>query len=463
MKRFVIPCLAGLALAGCAVGPAYQRPSVSAPAVFAEDGPWREARPGVIDAKAPWWQAYGDATLDELVQRALEANQTLKQAEAQLRQAQALAQGAESGLWPQLGVSGQATRQRALALTGSSLYDTKAGTLQASWEPDFWGRIRAGRDAADAGSNASMADLAAARLALQAAVVNSYAQLRVADTLHGTFERTIAGYGKSLQIAQAQVRQGVATPADVELARSTLATAQAQALDVDLQRSQLEHALAVLLGQAPAEFKLPATPLALQLPVTPPGLPSTLLERRPDVAGAEARVQVANAQIGVARAAWFPRLTLSANGGEMALGLWSAASHRVWALGGALAATLFDAGARSAQNAQADAAFDQAAASYRQTVLVSFQEVEDNLAALRDLARERELQEQALKAARESERVLLRQYKAGTANYVAVINAQALSLNAERTLVQTQGRELAASVALTKATGGGYSQTTQKN
>ena len=461
MKRFSPLCIAGLmTLAGCAVGPAYQRPTITAPAAFAEDGPWREARPGVADAASPWWQAYGDATLNEIMQRALAANQTLKQAEAQLRQSQALAQGAASGLWPQIGVSGGVSRQRAQAQSGSSLYDTRSAALQASWEPDFWGRIRSGSDAADASARASEADLAAARLSLQAAVLNNYTLLRVADTLQNTYDRTIEGYGKSLKIADSQMRQGIATPADVELARSTLASAQAQAVDVGLQRRQLEHALAVLQGLAPADFKLPPTPLALQLPVVPPGLPSTLLERRPDVAAAEARVQAANAQIGVARAAWFPRLMLSANGGETALGLWAAAPHTVWALGAALSATLFDGGARAAQNAQADAAFDQSAAAYRQVVLTSFQEVEDNLAALRELARERVLQEQALKSARESERVLLRQYQAGAAGYVAVINAQALSLNAERTLVQLQGRELAASTALIKAVGGDY---TQKN
>jgi len=469
MIRSLPPALAPLAplalalvLAGCSLAPTYQRPSISTPAAFEEDGAWREARPGVAAANAPWWQAYGDASLNVLVERALSANQTLKQSEAQLRQAQALAAGASSTLWPQIGASGQASRQRAQAVSGSSLYDTRAVSLTASWEPDLWDRMRSGVDAADATARASAADLAAARLSLQAAVLNNYIQLRVADTLHYTYERTIAGYQKSLQIAESQARAGVATPADVELARSTLATAQAQAVDIDLQRRQLQHALAVLQGQAPADFKLPAGSLAMKLPVMPPGLPSSLLERRPDVAAAEARVQAANAQIGVARAAWFPRLTFSGNGGETSLGLWSASPHRVWALGAALTATLFDGGARRAANDQATAAFDQTAAGYRQTVLQSFQEVEDNLAALRELARERELQATALKAARESERVLLRQYQAGTGSYIAVINAQALSLNAERSLVQLQGRELTASVALTKALGGGYADEQQK-
>jgi NodT family efflux transporter outer membrane factor (OMF) lipoprotein len=460
MKRplFLIPLV--LALSACAIAPRYERPKLAVPASFEEDGAWRLARPGMPDERSPdhsfWWQAYGDATLDDLVQRAMAANQTLKQAEAQLRQSQALAQGAASAYWPTLGVSGQASRQRAAALSGPQLYDTRAGALQASWEPDFWGRVRAGTDAADATARASEADLAAARLSVQAAVVNLFAQLRVDDALIEALHRTVEGYQKSLNIARSQLRAGVATPADVALAESTLATAQAQAVDVELARKQGEHALAVLLGVAPADFHLPGAALALKLPVTPPLLPSQLLERRPDIAGAEARVQAANAQIGVARGAWFPHLVFNASGGGTALGLWTNAPQRVWALGAALTGTLFDGGQRSAQNAQAEAALDQQAASYRQVVLASFQDVEDNLAALRDLAAERVLQEQALAAARESERVLLKQYQAGTATYVAVINAQALSLTAERSLFQLQGRELAASVALTKALGGGY-------
>ena len=445
-----------LALSACAIAPAYVKPEVAAPTRFEEDGPWREARPAIADSHTPWWQAYGDPQLDDLMKRALAANQTLKGAEAQLRQSQALAQSAASAWWPTLGVTGQASRQRASGLTGAQLYDTRSGALQASWEPDFWGRVRASTDAADATALASAADLAAARLTVQASVVNLFAQIRVNDALIDALKRTIEGYEKSLKIAQSQLRAGVATPADVALAQSTLSSAQAQLVDVQLARKQSEHALAVLLGQAPADFQLAAAPLTLNLPVMPPQLPSQLLERRPDIAAAELRVQAANAQIGVARAAWFPHLDFNASGGGTALGLWTSAPQRVWALGAALTGTLFDGGQRKAQNAQAEAAFDQQVASYRQTVLGSFQEVEDNLAALRELATERGLQEQALAAARESERVLLKQYQAGTTTYVSVINAQALSLNAERTLVQLRGREFAASVALTKALGGGY-------
>ena len=462
MKRSLFLAPALLALAACGVTPTYVRPAVAAPASFEEDGPWRLARPGMADDRSPWWQAYGDPQLDALVTRAVGANQTLKGAEAQLRQSQALAQSAASAWWPTLGVTGQATRQRAANQGGGAqTYETRAGALQASWEPDFWGRVRASTDAADATARASEADLAAARLTVQASVVNLFAQIRVNDALIEALQRTIDGYAKSLKIAQSQLRAGVATPADVALAQSTLASAQAQLVDVQLARKQGEHALAVLLGVAPADFHLPAAALTLNLPVMPPQLPSQLLERRPDISAAESRVQAANAQIGVARAAWFPHLVFDASGGGTALGLWTSAPQRVWALGAALTGTLFDGGQRAAQNAQAEAAFDQQVAGYRQTVLGSFQEVEDNLAALRELATERDFQEQALAAARESERVLLRQYQAGTTTYVSVINAQALSLNAERTLVQLRGREFAASVALTKALGGGYSSTQQ--
>lgn len=458
MKRSLPLMVAAAMLGGCALTPPYERPSVPQPAAFKEDGPWRQARPGLPDAQTPWWQAYGDPTLEDLIQQALQANQTLRQSEAQLRQAQALARQADAAWWPTVGANVQAQRERTQSQAGSSLYDVRSAALQASWEPDFWGKVRASTDAADATARASAGDLAAARLALQASVVTNYAQLRVDDSLLDTYARTLAGYREALQIAESQVRAGTATPADVELARSTLASAEAQSVDLALSRSQSEHALAVLLGKAPADFHLDAAPLQLALPVAPPLLPSQLLERRPDIAAAEARVQAANAKVGESRAAWFPNLAFSASGGSTAIGLWASAPARVWALGAALTGTLFDGGLRRAQTAQAEAGFDQTVAAYRQTVLASFQEVEDNLAALRELARERELLARAVASARESERVLLRQYGAGTSTYTAVITAQALTLANERSLVQIQGRELTASVALVKALGGGYAQ-----
>jgi NodT family efflux transporter outer membrane factor (OMF) lipoprotein len=449
-------------LSGCAVGPDYVRPAAPGTAdavvAFKEDGPWRSAAPASVDADSPWWKHYGDPQLDALVEQADQANQTLQQAEAQYRQAQALVQGTSAAFYPTLGLGASGGRGRSKSNGQSVLGNTHAWSLQAAWEPDLWGRVRRSVEAADDSAQASAADLAAARLNVQAAVVNNYIQLRLDDRQKALYERTIAGYRKSLQLTQAQFHAGVAMRSDVALAESTLATAEAQAIDVELTRRQVEHALAVLVGKTPAEFSITPAPLAVQLPAVPPGQPSQLLDRRPDIAGAERRVASANAQIGVAQAAYFPDFTLSASGGINGAGLvsWAAAPDKVWALGFALAGTLFDGGARGAKVAQARAAFDAAAAGYRQTVLSGFQEVEDNLAALNQLAQERSAQERAVAAARDSERVLLSQYRAGTTNYLSVITAQALALSSERTALQLEGREYAASVALVKALGGGW-------
>lgn len=458
-------CL-GICVGGCAVGPDYVRPAApdgaDRQAAFLEDGAWRQAMPMQPDPSQPWWKAYGDARLDALVAEATAANPTLAQAEAQYRQAQALVQGASAAFYPTAGFSASASRARTVSSGVSSLGDSHAWSLSASWEPDLWGGVRRSVESARASADASSADLAAAQLAVQASVVNDYLQLRVLDRQQALYERTIAAYRQSLRLTQAQYRAGVATGADVALAESTLATAEAQAVDLGLSRRQLAHALAVLLGRTPADFSLPPEPDGAlpALPGMPPGLPSQLLERRPDIAGAERRVAAANAQIGVAQAAYFPNLTLNTSGGFAGAGLglasWAAAPGKVWALGAGLAGALFDGGARSANVARSRAAFDAAAATYRQTVLTGFQEVEDNLAALRDLQQEMQAQQRAVRASGEAERVALSQYRAGTATYLGVITAQALSLTSQRTALQLQGREFAASVALVKALGGGF-------
>ncbi|MDR1968807.1 MAG: efflux transporter outer membrane subunit [Burkholderiaceae bacterium] len=454
--------LLALTLAGCAVGPDYQRPApppgTDAPA-FKESGLWQPATPALAGAGSDWWQAFGDVQIDALVTQANAANQSLQQAEAQYRQAQALLQGAQAAFFPTVGLGASAGRGRSIGSGGvSSLGNTHAWSLQAAWEPDLWGGVRRQVEAAGSSTQASAGDLAAARLAVQAAAVNNYLQLRLLDQQQNLYARTIEGYQKSLALTQAQYRAGVVTRSDVALARNTLASAQAQVLELDLARRQTEHALAVLLGQTPAAFALPAAPLAAALPATPAGLPSQLLQRRPDIAAAERRVAAANANIGVAQSAWFPRLGLSASGGYQGAGFgpWFAAPGRVWALGAALAAALFDGGARNAQAASAQAGLDAAAAAYRQTVLNAFQEVEDNLAALGDLAQERAVQDEAARAAHDSLQVLLAQYRAGTAPYTAVITAQSLALTADRATLQLQGRQFAASVALIKALGGGW-------
>lgn len=450
-------------LAGCAaVGPDYVRPRMDIPPAYKESGPWKTARPQAIDSHQPWWQAYHDSILNGLMQQADQANQTIAQAEAQYRQARALADAARAGFWPSVGAGAGVTR----ALTNSS--GIKEGTyptlgLSASWEPDLWGSVRRAVEAGNAGAQASADDLAAARLSIQAALAQDYLQLRVTDLLIGLYAVTTEAYTRALQLTQSQYAVGVALRSDVALAESQLKTAQAQGVDLQAQRSQLEHAIAILIGKAPADFALPAEKLTAQqlgarLPAIPTGLPSDLLERRPDIAGAERLVAQANANIGVAKAAYFPSLILSASGGDSSTGFATLfdTPSRVWSLGAALAQTLFDGGLRKAHSAQAVAAYDASVAQYKQTVLNGLQQVEDNLALLRVLDHEVVLQDQAVQASQLAERLALAQYRAGTATYLSVVTAQTLSLANQRSAVQLRGRQLAASVALITATGGGW-------
>lgn len=459
-----ILCLAlAASLAGCAVGPDYQRPSlpdgVSAPA-FKETGAWKAASPGTADAAHPWWTGFGDPRLDALIDEADLANQNLRLAEAQYREAQALVQNAQAGWSPTVGLNVSGQRARSLSSAGVPVQgNTHAWSLQAAWEPDLWGRVRRAVEGASDNAQASEADLAAARLAVQSAVANDYIQLRMSDAQQRLYDRTIEAYRKSLQITQSQYRAGVVTRADVDLANTTLQSTQALAIDTQLTRRQLEHAIAVLLGKTPSQFSIAPDDSLPRLPAVPMGVPSELLERRPDIAGAERRVAAANAGIGYAQAAYYPTLSLTAAGGFAGAGFgnWFAAPGKVWALGAAVAQNLIDGGQRSAQVAQARAAFDASSASYRQTVLAGFQEVEDNLAALDVLAQERQVQDGAVASARNAERVSLSQFRAGTTTYLAVITAQTLALNNERTALQLQSRQFAAHVALVKALGGGWS------
>jgi len=448
-------------LAGCAAGPDYVRTPLDAPTTYKEGVPWKSAQPQQIDSQHPWWTLYGDSTLAGLIAQANQANQNIAQAEAQVRQARAIADTAWAGFFPAVSASVGASR----ALTNSNdrilLRNTLSTGLQASWEPDLWGGIRRSVEAGEAGRQASSDDLAAARLSVQATLAQDYFQLRATDHLTDLYVRTIDGYKKALALAQHQYAAGVALRSDVALAQTQLETADAQRIDLQIQRAQLEHAIAILLGKAPAAFNLPVSeaPIA-QTPVTPPGLPSELLERRPDIAGAERRTAQANANIGVARAANYPLLTLSATDGFSASSLATLfnAPSRVWSLGAALAGTIFDGGLRRARDAQAVAAYDVSVAQYRQTVLTSFQEVEDDLATLRWLGEESAVQDRAVQAAQLSERLALSQYRAGTASYLSVVTAQALSLANQRTAEQLRGRQLIASIALVKATGGGWTQ-----
>jgi len=450
-----------LVIAGCASVPDYVRPDFLSPAAYKEAGPWKPADPQEADANQPWWARYGDADLDALVDQANATSQDVRIAEAQYRQARAAAQLARAGFWPTVGAGVSVGRARTQTTTGSVTIDSNILTLDASWEPDIWGRVQRSVESSDATAQASAADLAAARLSIQAELVQDYLQLRVTDALKNLLSQTVLEYRKALALTRSQYAAGVASGADMALAETQLQATSAQAIDVDVQRAQLEHAIAILTGRAPAEVSIAARPagdLGLALPQVPAGLPSQLLERRPDIAAAERRAAAANASIGVAQSAYFPNLVLSAGGGFASSGFsqWITTPNRIWSLGATLAATIFDGGARRAQSDVAVAAYDGAVAQYKRTVLAGLQEVEDNLVALRILGEERAVQDAAVKSAGVAARASLAQYRAGTVTYLAVVTSQSALLTNQRTAVQLLGRQLAASSALVKALGGGW-------
>lgn len=449
--------LLSVLVAGCATGPAYHRPDVPVTAYkeAAALPAWKYAEPAELDTRGRWWLAYGDMHLSELVEEAGRSNDTIRISEARYRQALALAASSRSNLFPFLDLTGGVTR----GTDNGNVATSRRIGLEAGWEADVWGRVRNEAESSRLAAEAGAADLAAARLAVQAAVAQLYFQVRVLDAQQRLLDSTVQAYERSQQLTQQRLRFGVATPADVAQAQAQLKTTQAQAVDNRVQRSQLEHALAVLLGREPAAFALaPAALVAVKVPVVPAGVPSKLLERRPDVAAAERRVASANASVGAAQAAYFPDLTLSATGGFQGTdgAHWLTVPHRVWALGPALAVTLFDGGARRAQTDSAIAAYDATVAGYRQTVLDSVQEVEDALALLAGLEQESTLLDAAVQASRESERQMLARYQAGTTDYLSVVTVQATALAAERSALAAQGRRLAASVSLVKALGGGW-------
>ncbi|QRX81551.1 efflux transporter outer membrane subunit [Glaciimonas sp. PAMC28666] len=451
-------------LGGCAVGPDYVRPQIDTPVAFKEDTGWKTATPQQIDANQQWWEIYGDSTLNALIVEANRANQNIRQAEAQYRLARATADVARSGFWPTAGVGVGVGRAQTDTGGVRALNNNYSASINASWEPDIWGSVRRAVESGEAGTQASAADLAAARLSIQTTLAQDYLQLRITDQLKDLYARTDAAFTRSLQLTQNQYNAGVALRSDVAQAEAQLKTAQAQAIDLNAQRGQLEHAIAILTGKSPAAFSLPAVPsasmsaLVAHLPLVPPGLPSDLLERRPDIAGAERRAALANANIGVAKAAYFPAFMLGANGAYTAgsLAMWFDTPGRVWSLGASLAQTIFDGGLRRAHTAQAIASYDTAVAQYKQTVLSGFQDVEDNLTTLHVLDQEGSVQDQAVAASQLAERLALSQYQAGTTTYLNVATAQTIALTNARTAVQIRGRQLVASVGLIKAIGGGW-------
>jgi NodT family efflux transporter outer membrane factor (OMF) lipoprotein len=443
----------------CAVGPGYVRPGVATPAAYKEAGDWKIAQPRDEIKRGKWWEIFNDARLGALAEQVDISNQNVRIAEARLRQARALAQAARAGLFPS--VTGGASVSRGSSASGttarapSTTYDL---SLDAGWEIDVWGRVRRTVESNVAGAQASAADLEAARLSAQAELASGYFQLRALDAQRRLLDDSVAAFQKSLDLTRNRYAAGVAGKVDVVQAETQLKSTQAQALDLGVQRAQLEHAIATLVGKPPAEFALAPVSLNVAMPPMPMGLPSELLERRPDIAAAERRVAAANAQIGVAEAAFFPSLTLSASAGFQgsSYARWLTAPSRFWSVGPALAQSIFDAGSRRALSAQAIAAYDATVAAYRQTVLGGFQEVEDNLAALRILEQEAGVQQEAVHAARQSLELTLNQYKAGTVSYLNVVTVQTAWLANERAAVVILGRRLTAAVTLVKALGGGW-------
>ena len=452
-------------LAGCTVGPDYVRPTAEAPAAFKESEGWKVAQPQDEIPRGKWWEIFNDPQLNALVEQVDVSNQTIAVAQANFQQARALVQGARSAYFPTVGVGAAVTRSSQSSTLGSQPVAHGVNTDyllsgDVTWEVDLWGRVRRSVEANEAGAQASAGDLQTARLSAQAELAQDYFQLRALDAERQLLEASVVAYQKSLQLTQNRYAAGVASKVDVALAQTLVKTTQAQAIDIAVQRAQLEHAIAVLIGKPPSELSLPAAPLVAEPPPVPAGVPSALLERRPDIAAAERRVAAANAQIGVAVAAYYPTLTLAATAGYETTNLsqWLTAPSHFWALGpAAVAETVFDGGLRRAQAQQARAAYDGNVASYRQTVLSAFQEVEDNLAALRILAEEAIAQYEAVKAAEEAVRLTTNQYQAGTVSYLDVVVSQTAALNNQRSAVDIQGRRITAAVLLVKALGGGWS------
>lgn len=459
-------------LAGCTVGPDYRQPEIDTPdaykaaSLISLGSSWKPAEPRDIDALQDWWTLYSDPTLGELIDQVSISNLELAQAEARYRQALAVLRGARSGLFPSAGAG--ATYSRSGTGTGSRdgfVGDsTRRGgdeynlNLNLSWELDLWGGLRRQLEASRASAMASAAELAAARLSMQSTLAQSYFQLRIIDQQRKLFEQTLEAYQRSLELTENQYRAGLAAKADVVQAQTQLETTRAQAIDLEWQRDQLENAIAVMIGVVPADFNLPPQELQLELPTVPVAVPSTLLERRPDIAASERSVAAANASIGVAQAAYFPSLTLSARGGyqHSSYSGWLDAPNRYWSLGPALAATLFDGGRRRADKEQAVALYDESVARYRHTVLESFREVEDALTQLQSLAREAEVRRRAVSLAEEAERLVTNRYRAGLVSFLNVANAQTVTLENRRSALALLGNQLTASMQLMVALGGGW-------
>lgn len=466
LRRCASAGLILLLLGGCSVGPDYHTPEVTTPVAFKQAEGWRQANPSDALARGAWWELYGDPQLNGLVEQLNASNQTVAQYEAQYRQALALVSSARAAFWPSLDLtlgktrSAQGTGSSSSALSNSSsgIRNTYTAQLGVSWEADLWGKLRRGLEADTGSAQASYVDMVNMRLSLQSQLVQNYLQLRVLDEQKRLLQSTVEAYERSLKLTENQYRAGVSGRDSVAQAQTQLHSTRADLVDLTWQRAQFENAIAVLMGRAPADFSLAETTAVPALPSIPLQVPSQLLERRPDIAAAERSVMAANANVGVAKAAYYPDLTLSLNGGYSSSTSNDLISlpNRFWSVGPQLALPLFDGGRRSAEVDRTVAVYDQTVAQYRQTVLDGFREVEDYVAQLKTYETEAGVRQQALESARDSLRLTSNQYKAGLIGYLDVVNGQTTALSNERSVLNVLQSRLVASVNLIVALGGGW-------
>jgi NodT family efflux transporter outer membrane factor (OMF) lipoprotein len=456
--------LSVLLLAGCAVGPNYKRPAAEVPAAYKEVANWKQAQPNEQNLGGNWWEMFQDPQLNDLESQVNVSNQNLKAAEAQYTQARALLRYNRAAYFPTITAGVSATRNRisnrrpASIVANGITYNDFQIPFELSYEVDVWGRVRRTVESYRDQAQASAADLATVNLSMHAELALDYFQARTLDAEEQLLNSTVTQYEQALELIESRFTGGIASELEVQQARTQLETTRAQAIDVGVARAQFEHAVAILIGKPPADFSLAALPLTAPPPPIPPGLPSELLERRPDIAAAERRMASANAQIGVAKAAYYPTISLGATGGFESGVITTLISGPsiLWSAGGSAVAPIFDAGRRRANLDQAIAAYDQTVANYRETVLTGFQQVEDNVAALRILEHEAQVQDKAVVAAQKYLELANTRYVGGVTSYLEVTTAQSAALSDQLTAVNILGRRMVDAVTLVQALGGGW-------
>ena len=463
--RGVLLATAVLPFTGCAVGPKYHPPVVQAPPAYKEVGDWKPAQPNDENLGGEWWKIFQDPQLDALEAQVNVSNQNLKAAEAQFRQARAALRYNRADYFPTVtaGLSGTRTRVSANRPPPNSIFNGITENdftlpVDVSYQADVWGRVRKNVESYREQAQASAADLATVNLSMHADLAIDYFQARSLDAQEQLLNSTVQQYEQALELNQNRFDGGIASEVDVEQAKTQLQTTRAAAIDVGVLRAQYEHAVAILIGKPPAEFSLPPLPLAAPPPRIPVSVPSELLERRPDIAAAERRVASANAQIGVAKSAYYPVISLGASGGFESASITTLLQgpSGLWSVGLSALGTIFDGGRRHALTDQARAAYDAQVAAYRENVLTGFQQVEDNLAAARILENEAKVQDEAVAAAERSLDLSVTRYKGGVTSYLEVITAQSAALSNQVTAVNILGRRMASTVLLIQALGGGW-------